>query len=96
MLSLSITSRWLVDALIGRSRRLKPLSSTAPRRPSYSWRIADRCAISTAVPGLIRLRYSGDTGLTLQPDGSLTAKTPLGEVTEAAPYSFAERVAVGS
>ncbi|MCB0638721.1 MAG: SBBP repeat-containing protein, partial [Lewinella sp.] len=49
-----------------------------------------------ADPNLIRLRYRGAEGLRLNNDGSLTAGTPLGEITEAAPHSFTERGVVGS
>jgi hypothetical protein len=36
----------------------------------------------------IKLRYDGATDLHLNPDGSLTAATPMGDVTEQAPVSY--------
>ncbi len=36
----------------------------------------------------IRLQYAGATGMRLNPDGSVTAATPFGSVTENAPYCF--------
>jgi gliding motility-associated-like protein len=41
-----------------------------------------------ADPAAIRLQYEGAGSLKLLPDGSLNAVTPLGSVTERAPYSF--------
>ena len=37
---------------------------------------------------LIRIKYAGSTGLRINTDGSMTAETPLGAVTEARPYCF--------
>ncbi len=39
-------------------------------------------------PSVIKLKYSGATQLNINKDGSLTATTPFGSVTEAAPYSY--------
>lgn len=36
----------------------------------------------------IKLKYNGATSLRINEDGSLTAGTPMGTITEAAPYSF--------
>lgn len=36
----------------------------------------------------IRMQFKGTTGLAVNADGSFTATTPFGSVTEAAPYSF--------
>ncbi|MFA6059092.1 MAG: SBBP repeat-containing protein [Taibaiella sp.] len=38
----------------------------------------------------IRMQFKGTTGLYVNRDGSFTALTPFGSVTEAAPYSFQE------
>ncbi len=38
----------------------------------------------------IRLQYEGTTNLNINNDGSFTAATPFGKVTETAPYSFQE------
>jgi hypothetical protein len=39
-------------------------------------------------PADIRLKYDGSTGLEVMPDGGLLATTPMGTVTENAPYSY--------
>lgn len=45
----------------------------------------------------IKLQYGGATGLQVNPDGSLTAATPLGKITEQAPVSYqADGKPVGS
>jgi hypothetical protein len=41
-------------------------------------------------PADIKLRYDGTTALNINRDGSLTATTPMGTVTEKAPVSFQE------
>ncbi len=38
----------------------------------------------------IKLRYDGATAMNINDNGSITAKTPMGAVTEQAPYSFRE------
>ncbi len=43
-----------------------------------------------ARPEDIRIKYSGATSLNLNENGSITAQTPLGSLTEKAPYSFQE------
>ena len=53
-----------------------------------------------ADPGTIRLAYRGASAVRLEPDGSLVAETPLGEIRELAPFAYQEvdgrRVAVAS
>jgi hypothetical protein len=39
-------------------------------------------------PADIRIKYSGATKLLINKDGSLTATTPMGTITETAPYSY--------
>ncbi len=39
----------------------------------------------------IRLQYSGATALYLRPDGSLHMQSPMGSITEKAPYSYDEK-----
>ncbi len=41
-------------------------------------------------PAEIKLQYNGATSLALNKDGGLTANTPMGTVTEHAPYSYQE------
>jgi hypothetical protein len=43
-----------------------------------------------ADPGLIRLAYRGATAVRLEPDGSLVFDTPLGSITEEAPFAYQE------
>lgn len=38
----------------------------------------------------IKMKYGGATGLNINKDGSLTATTPMGSVTESAPHSYTE------
>ncbi|HOC41907.1 MAG TPA: SBBP repeat-containing protein [Thermoanaerobaculales bacterium] len=43
-----------------------------------------------ADPGLIRLAYRGASSVRLEPDGSLIIDTPLGSITELAPFAYQE------
>jgi hypothetical protein len=43
-----------------------------------------------ADPGAIRLAYRGASAVRLEPDGSLDVDTPLGEITEQAPFAYQE------
>jgi hypothetical protein len=53
-----------------------------------------------ADPGAIRLAYRGASAVRLEPDGTLVAETPLGEIRELAPFAYQEvesrRVAVAA
>ncbi len=41
-------------------------------------------------PSMIQLKYEGATGLEIGSDGSLRAATPMGTITEEAPYTYQE------
>lgn len=48
-----------------------------------------------ADPGKIKLQYKGADAVSLQKDGSLAATTPMGTITEAAPYAYIQPAAKG-